>query len=137
LPPFPLQPGEYRPSGPRGNLRDTTNDIAINQTDFVGGFDTGGVRHDFVGGLSFMREDFDLYTGNVLRNANGSMSTADIRLNMQRTMQKDAAVFRTGETLAEGAVKIREVNASFSDVRVADRSLVFNTDLIEALVFQP
>ncbi len=71
-----------------------------------------------------------------LRHANGGTPTADIRLNMQRTMQKDAAVFRTGETLAEGAVKIREVNASFSDVRVTDRSLIWNSDLIETLELQ-
>lgn len=72
LPSFTLQPGQYRPSGPRGNLRDTRNDMLVNQTDFVGGFNTGGVRHDFVGGLSLMREDYDLDTGNVLRNADGS-----------------------------------------------------------------
>jgi succinate dehydrogenase / fumarate reductase, flavoprotein subunit len=70
------------------------------------------------------------------RHASGSLSTAEIRLNMQRTMQKDAAVFRTGETLAEGAQKIRAVNASFADVRVTDRSLIWNSDLIETLELQ-
>jgi succinate dehydrogenase / fumarate reductase flavoprotein subunit len=70
------------------------------------------------------------------RFANGGTSTADIRLAMQRTMQKDAAVFRTGETLAEGVKKIREVNASFADVRVTDRSLIWNSDLIETLELQ-
>jgi succinate dehydrogenase / fumarate reductase flavoprotein subunit len=48
-------------------------------------------------------------------------------------MQKDAAVFRTGETLSEGSKKISEVYASFGDVSVSDRSMVFNTDLIETL----
>jgi catecholate siderophore receptor len=72
FPSFTLQPGEYRPSGPRGNLRDTTNDILINQTDLTGSFVTGSVQHDLAAGLSLMREDFDLFTGNVLRNANGS-----------------------------------------------------------------
>jgi succinate dehydrogenase / fumarate reductase flavoprotein subunit len=71
-----------------------------------------------------------------LRHASGSRSTAEIRLDMQRTMQKDAAVFRTGETLKEGVEKIRAVNASFGDVRVTDRSLIFNTDLIETLELQ-
>jgi succinate dehydrogenase / fumarate reductase flavoprotein subunit len=66
-----------------------------------------------------------------LRNANGSQPTAQIRDRMQRTMQADAAVFRTGETLAEGVKKIRDIHASFADVRVSDRSLVWNSDLIE------
>lgn len=71
-----------------------------------------------------------------LRNANGSMPTAEIRNNMQRAMQADAAVFRTGETLAEGVRKVREINASFADVRVSDRSLVWNSDLVETLELQ-
>jgi succinate dehydrogenase / fumarate reductase flavoprotein subunit len=71
-----------------------------------------------------------------LRNAHGSMSTAEIRNNMQRAMQADAAVFRTGETLAEGVAKIRDINASFADVKVSDRSLVWNSDLIETLELQ-
>lgn len=66
-----------------------------------------------------------------LRNANGGTSTAVIRDRMQRTMQADAAVFRTGETLSDGVRKIREIHASFADVKVSDRSLVWNSDLIE------
>jgi succinate dehydrogenase / fumarate reductase flavoprotein subunit len=68
-----------------------------------------------------------------LRNAKGSKPTAQIRAEMQRTMQKDAAVFRTGETLAEGKRRISEVYESFKDVSVTDRSLVWNSDLIETL----
>jgi len=68
-----------------------------------------------------------------IRNAKGSLRTADVRLAMQRVMQSDAAVFRTGETLAEGRRKLAEVFASFSDVHVTDRSMVWNTDLIETL----
>jgi succinate dehydrogenase/fumarate reductase flavoprotein subunit len=68
-----------------------------------------------------------------LRHAKGSRRTADIRLDMQRIMQSDAAVFRTGETLNDGKRKLAEVFASFSDVQVTDRSLVWNTDLIETL----
>jgi succinate dehydrogenase / fumarate reductase flavoprotein subunit len=68
-----------------------------------------------------------------LRHAKGSLRTADIRLNMQRVMQADAAVFRTGESLNEGKKKLAQVFGSFSDVAVSDRSLVWNTDLIETL----
>ena len=68
-----------------------------------------------------------------LRHAQGSRRTADIRLDMQRIMQSDAAVFRTGETLNDGKRKLAEVFASFGDVKVSDRSLTWNTDLIETL----
>ena len=68
-----------------------------------------------------------------LRNANGNTPTEAIRLNMQRTMQRYGAVFRTGETLGEGSQKISEVFKTFEDVKVSDRSLVWNTDLIETL----
>ncbi|WP_028770211.1 succinate dehydrogenase flavoprotein subunit [Silanimonas lenta] len=71
-----------------------------------------------------------------LRHAKGSTPTAEIRLNMQRIMQNDAAVFRTGESLQAGVKKIREAHASFADVRVSDRSLVWNSDLIETLELQ-
>ena len=66
-----------------------------------------------------------------LRYAKGSTPTAVIRDRMQRTMQADAAVFRTGETLAEGVAKMRDIHSSFADVQTTDRSLVWNTDLIE------
>jgi len=69
----------------------------------------------------------------ALRYAKGSKPTAQIRAEMQKTMQKDAAVFRTGETLAEGKRRISEVFDSFRDVSVTDRSLVWNSDLIETL----
>jgi len=67
------------------------------------------------------------------RNAQGSRPTAEIRLDMQRVMQSHAAVFRTGESLAEGVAKLTDVHASFADVRVSDRSLIWNTDLVETL----
>jgi len=67
------------------------------------------------------------------RNASGSRRTAEIRLDMQRVMQNHAAVFRTGESLADGVEKLAAVHASFGDVQVTDRSLVWNTDLIETL----
>jgi succinate dehydrogenase / fumarate reductase flavoprotein subunit len=68
-----------------------------------------------------------------LRNANGTRSTAAIRVEMQKTMQLDAAVFRTGETLAQGIGKVAQTFESFADVRIADRSLIWNSDLIETL----
>ncbi|GFE80792.1 succinate dehydrogenase flavoprotein subunit [Steroidobacter agaridevorans] len=67
------------------------------------------------------------------RNAKGSLKTADIRLNMQRTMQNHAAVFRTSESLIEGVQKMQEVFKSFDEVNVSDRGMVWNTDLIETL----
>ncbi len=68
-----------------------------------------------------------------LRYASGSRPTADIRMDMQKTMQNYAAVFRTGETLDEGADLIGKVRESFSDVSVTDRNLIWNTDLVETL----
>lgn len=68
-----------------------------------------------------------------LRNADGSKSTAEIREEMQMAMQNFAPVFRTGEVLEEGCKKIHEVYESFADVKVSDRSLIWNTDLIETL----
>jgi succinate dehydrogenase / fumarate reductase, flavoprotein subunit len=70
---------------------------------------------------------------NELRQANGSRPTAEIRLEMQRIMQADAAVFRTGQTLAEGVAKLHRTSASMADVKISDRSLVWNTDLVETL----
>jgi succinate dehydrogenase / fumarate reductase flavoprotein subunit len=68
-----------------------------------------------------------------LRHADGSRSTAEIRLDMQRAMQEHAAVFRTGDVLAEGVGKLQKIAESFADVKVADRSMIFNTDLVETL----
>jgi succinate dehydrogenase flavoprotein subunit len=68
-----------------------------------------------------------------LRHANGKTRTAKIRLDMQRVMQNHAAVFRTGESLQEGIDKLEQVFASFADVNVADRTLVWNTDLMETM----
>ena len=68
-----------------------------------------------------------------LRNASGSRPTAEIRLEMQKIMQSHAAVFRTGETLEEGSRLLSKTFASLGDVKVSDRSLVWNTDLIETM----
>ena len=69
------------------------------------------------------------------RNANGSTPTAKLRAQMQRAMQGDAAVFRTGETLQEGSAKINAIWKASDDISVTDRSLVWNSDLIETLEF--
>jgi succinate dehydrogenase / fumarate reductase flavoprotein subunit len=71
--------------------------------------------------------------GDRLRQAGGPRPTAGIRLDMQRVMQNHAAVFRTGESLADGVRRLADVHASFADVKVSDRSLVWNTDLVETL----
>lgn len=68
-----------------------------------------------------------------LRHANGSVPTAELRLEMQKTMQADAAVFRTDKTLAEGCVKMGAIAAKMDDLHVTDRSLVWNSDLMETL----
>ncbi|MGQ0564695.1 MAG: succinate dehydrogenase flavoprotein subunit [Gemmobacter sp.] len=69
----------------------------------------------------------------ALRHADGAIPTADIRLSMQKTMQADAAVFRTDKTLAEGCGKMAGIAAQLDDIRVTDRSLVWNSDLMETL----
>jgi len=72
----------------------------------------------------------------TLRNAKGGTPTAELRLKMQKTMQNHAAVFRTSESLVEGAQKMREIHAGFADIRVSDRSLIWNSDLIETMELQ-
>ncbi|MFM9890294.1 MAG: succinate dehydrogenase flavoprotein subunit [Rickettsiales bacterium] len=67
-----------------------------------------------------------------IRHASGQHGTAGIRRDMQKTMQKHAAVFRTETSLAEGMKKMRDVYDSFDDLKVSDHGLVFNTDLVEA-----
>ena len=68
-----------------------------------------------------------------IRNANGSLKVAEVRDQMQRTMQKHAAVFRNSALLKEGVEKINEIAKSVADITIADRSLIWNSDLIEAL----
>jgi succinate dehydrogenase / fumarate reductase, flavoprotein subunit len=71
----------------------------------------------------------------TFRNANGSTPTAELRLSMQKVMQNYCAVFRTGEILEEGEKRIAEVLSGVSDVKVSDRSLIWNSDLVETLEF--
>ncbi|KAL7664732.1 Succinate dehydrogenase [ubiquinone] flavoprotein subunit, mitochondrial [[Candida] zeylanoides] len=71
-----------------------------------------------------------------LRNATGSKPTAQIRLEMQKTMQKGCAVFRTQETLDEGLEHILAIDKTFADVGTTDRSMIWNSDLVETLELQ-
>jgi succinate dehydrogenase / fumarate reductase flavoprotein subunit len=87
-------------------------------------------RHDHLDSkyVDALVADFDR-----LRNAGGNNSAADIRDEMQQVMQNNAAVFRTGEVLGEGCKLISDVHASFGDIKVSDRSMVWNSDLVETL----
>ncbi|MFZ1567067.1 succinate dehydrogenase flavoprotein subunit, partial [Sphingorhabdus sp.] len=67
------------------------------------------------------------------RNAKGNTPTAEVRLDMQRTMQKHAAVFRDSALLSEGCDLMQKVNKRMQDIQVTDRSMIWNTDLIETL----
>jgi succinate dehydrogenase / fumarate reductase flavoprotein subunit len=68
-----------------------------------------------------------------IRTANGELNTASIRLAMQKTMQSKAAVFRTQSTLDEGVTEMKAILESFANLGLTDRSLIWNTDLVEAL----
>jgi len=70
-----------------------------------------------------------------LINSNGENSTAELRLSMQKTMQSKCAVFRTEKTLKEGVDEIRKAYDGMNSISVKDKSLVFNTDLVETLEF--
>jgi succinate dehydrogenase / fumarate reductase flavoprotein subunit len=80
--------------------------------------------------------DLSLSRLDKYRNAKGGTSTADLRDRMQRTMQNNCAVYRTGETLEEGHKLIHEVWGGITDIAVTDRSLIWNSDLIETLEFE-
>ena len=70
-----------------------------------------------------------------LRNASGGTPTAELRTRMQKVMQSNCAVFRTGEILQEGVKLIHEAYDAVPDLKVVDRSLIWNSDLIETLEF--
>ena len=70
------------------------------------------------------------------RHASGSTGTAQLRANMQKTMQNDCAVFRTTKTLDEGCANMDRVIAGKDDIRVKDRSMIWNSDLMETLEFE-
>ena len=70
-----------------------------------------------------------------IRNADGDKGTAELRLSMQKTMQSKCAVFRTEKTLKEGVEEIRKTYDGLGSLSVKDKSLIFNTDLVETLEF--
>lgn len=71
-----------------------------------------------------------------MRYADGSISTADLRLELQREMQAHAAVFRTADVLQEGVRKMQGVYSKLADLKVHDRSMIWNSDLVETLELQ-
>ena len=68
-----------------------------------------------------------------MRYANGEITVASLRIEMQKTMQNHAAVFRTGELIEKGLIRLQELLAQMESLRVSDRSMVWNTDLVEAI----
>ena len=68
-----------------------------------------------------------------VRTADGSKTTAEVRAAMQKVMQTDVSVFRTQESLDEGVKKISDVDQLFADVSIKDRSMIWNSDLVETL----
>ena len=91
---------------------------------------TPGAPHEEIGNTETQKclDRFD-----KLRNANGENSTADLRLSMQKTMQSKCAVFRTEKTLKEGVEEIKKTYDGMDSISVKDKSLIFNTDLVETL----
>jgi succinate dehydrogenase / fumarate reductase, flavoprotein subunit len=83
--------------------------------------------------LNLASADKALARFDTLRHASGSTPTAEIRGELQRVMQNNAAVFRTAEVLKEGVEKLDAVTAKMSDIKVHDRSLIWNSDLVETL----
>jgi len=83
--------------------------------------------------LSKDSADFALSRLDRFRNAKGKTPTAALRLDMQRVMQSNCAVFRDAEVLREGVEKIDGVANSFADLGINDRSMIWNSDLAEAL----
>ena len=68
-----------------------------------------------------------------IRHSKGSAKTSDLRLEMQRAMQEDCAVFRTGKILDTGMKRVKNVWSEFKDISVKDKSMIWNTDLLETL----
>ncbi|MCL4127979.1 UNVERIFIED_CONTAM: hypothetical protein GTU68_024806 [Idotea baltica] len=91
---------------------------------------------DAIGELSKSAGEQSVANIDRLRFANGQSSTADIRMSMQKTMQNHAAVFRTGDVLQEGCTKMTEIWKKMNDIKLSDRGMVWNTDLVETLELQ-
>jgi succinate dehydrogenase / fumarate reductase, flavoprotein subunit len=90
-------------------------------------------RAGSVPGVNGAEVDACLARFDALRHADGAVPTAALRLEMQKTMQSDAAVFRAEETLAAGERKMTDIAGKMADIKVTDRSLIWNSDLMETL----
>lgn len=88
--------------------------------------------------VGYLQTDGEASVANLdeLRHADGSIPVADLRLTMQKTMQTHAAVFRTQETLAEGCEKMCSLYKDLKNMKLYDRSMIWNSDLVEALELQ-
>jgi succinate dehydrogenase / fumarate reductase flavoprotein subunit len=84
-------------------------------------------------GINKAEDDKILARFDRLRGASGASPTARLRDRMQRTMQEDAAVFRTAESLQSGVARMHELWGELADLKVTDRSLIWNSDLVETL----
>jgi len=91
-----------------------------------------GMAHEDIGSSE---TDKCLNRFDKLRNADGDNATSELRLSMQKTMQSKCAVFRTEKTLKEGVEEIRKTFDGMESISVKDRSLIFNTELVETLEF--
>ena len=91
---------------------------------------------DKVGHLADNAGEASVANLDSLRFADGSIPTAELRLKMQKTMQTHAAVFRTGDVLKEGVEKMNQVYKDMDDLKLSDRGMVWNSDLVETLELQ-
>ncbi|XP_034246198.1 succinate dehydrogenase [ubiquinone] flavoprotein subunit, mitochondrial [Thrips palmi] len=89
-----------------------------------------------IGPLKANAGEFSVANLDSVRFADGQVSTAELRLKMQKCMQTNAAVFRTAESLQEGCRQMDDIYKHVKDLKVTDRSLVWNSDLIETLELQ-
>lgn len=89
-----------------------------------------------IGDLSENAGEFSVANIDKLRFAKGSTTTAELRLAMQKTMQNHAAVFRDGDSLKEGCEKMDALYKNMDDLKLSDRGMIWNTDLVETLEFQ-
>ena len=107
----------------------TTKAVAFNESVAL----SNHARGPALAGFASSRADKALARLDHFRYASGGTPTAQLRLSMQKVMQSNCAVFRTGEILDEGHNLIHQVHGGMSDIGVSDRSLIWNSDLIETL----
>ncbi|XP_063407838.1 succinate dehydrogenase [ubiquinone] flavoprotein subunit, mitochondrial-like [Mytilus trossulus] len=89
-----------------------------------------------IGPISQNAGEFSVANLDKVRNANGGTTTAELRLAMQKAMQNNAAVFRDGPVLEEGVKKLGELYQQMDDLKITDRGMIWNTDLVETLELQ-